>query len=186
MSLKTKIIGTLAVSLVSLTVASHAQDAMMSDREFEPGFYVGAVQVQRTVEASLVDLDGDGTGFMVGYRVNPILSIEFEQQDIEYDNATIGNFLVHDAEGEFTSLALVYRGDYGNWQPYFKLIFGDSEVSLSVTGDGETASSSGSDSGEAFAFGFDYAVTGNFALRADYTIQSEYQDVISIGPIWHF
>lgn len=184
MSFKTTTFGAIG-ALLTLTSLAQAQDSM-SVANTEQGYYVGYVQVQRTVESSFGDIDGDGTGFLIGYRMSPELRIELETQDIDYDDLTVDGTRIHNFEGEFTTFSIVLSSHYNNWELYGKITLGDSEVTaLETTGD-TTSSSLVSDSGEAFGFGFDYHITENFSLRGDYTIQSEYQDVISFAPIWRF
>ena len=186
MSFDTKPVLALALgAFLASTSIAIAQDKM-ADANLDTGFYVGLVQVERSVETIFGDIDGDGDGFLVGYRMSPDLRFELERQDIDYSDLTVGETLVHDSQGEFTYFSIVVSGHYGNWEPYAKLIFGDSEVTVKETTDGTTSPSLVSDSGEAFGFGFDYHLTDNISIRGDYTIQSEHQDVLSFAPIWRF
>lgn len=165
--------------------APQAQE--MTDDAEQSSFYVGFGQAQRTVETIFGDIDGDGSSIFFGYRVDDGLSFELETQDIDYDDLTVGDERAFDTTGEFTYFSIIASGKYGSWEPYAKLIFGNSDVSLKVEdADGNVVTSSTSDSGDALGLGVNYAFTDNFLLRADFTIQSEHQDVLTIAPIWRF
>lgn len=164
-----------------LFVPAYAQDMTT-----EGGLYVGYGQVQRTVETIFGDVDGDGSSIILGYRRDAFLSFELEVQDIDYDDITVQDVRVFDTTGDFTYFSIIFSGEYGQWQPYGKLIFGDSDVSGKAMQGDTVSTSKVTDSGQAFGLGFDFAFTDNFVLRADYTIQSDHQDVITIAPIWRF
>ncbi|MCH1568517.1 MAG: hypothetical protein L7U47_03820 [Alphaproteobacteria bacterium] len=66
------------------------------------------------MESSFGDIDGDGTGFLIGYRMSPELRIEFETQDIDYDDLTVDGTRIHNFEGEFTTFSIVLSSHYNN------------------------------------------------------------------------
>ena len=124
---------------------------------------------------------------MAGYRFDNGLSIEYTFNQIDYDDIHYGSSRVTGIEGDFQLLSLVYQGKFDKWEPYVRLAFGDSDLSLTEVGPGfDPISYSGGDNGFAVGFGTDYAFTENVSLRLDYSIYSEDQEVLSLGPVIRF
>lgn len=175
-----------ALVLSALAVTSTKAQSLDNDSAASSGFYVGYGIVERSVESNFGDLDGDGSSIIFGYRHDKNLSYELEIQDIDYDDLVVDDIRVHDTTGEFTYFSIIWSGQYGAVEPYARIIFGDSDVSARATQGDLTTSETVSDSGEAFGVGLNYAFTENFVVRADFTVQSEHQDVLTIAPIWRF
>jgi opacity protein-like surface antigen len=177
------------VGLFSLTATgAGAEDMMGMNKAKESGVYVGLNYARSEVDTAAGSVDGDGETLLIGYRFNDTVRVEYSRESVDYDDIT--NYFNIDrisTEGDFQFLSLIYQAHFDNWQPYVRLALGDSEVDeVQYLNDGTVQNFSASDSGIAVGFGVDYAVTDSFSLRADFVSYSEDQDVLNIGPIYHF
>ncbi len=166
---------------------AHAGDGQSNNTNPESGFYVGLTYVDSEIDSDILDTSGDGEGYTIGYRFNNGLSIEYTLNRIDYDDINYHGTKVTNIEGDFQFLSLMYQGKYDKWEPYVRLAFADSEVDeTQVYGNGSTASFSSSDDGFVVGIGTDYAFTDHVSLRLDYSIYSEDQAVLSLGPVIRF
>jgi outer membrane protein W len=197
-----KILGATAICAIVLgVVPTQAQTQEQSD---ETGAYVGVnwarsdldgyQETGSTYNIGIPDTKGDGFGFTFGYRINENWRAEAEFQQIDYDSTpvSVNRIAVGEIcsfESDWRAFSLVWQTKMGarnQFRPFIKLAHVEMDTSFTFRAPGyEEESYSGDESGRAESLGFDYMMTEEMFLRGQITF-FDGEDVIAIGPIWHF